>query len=474
MKIMSASKHIDVICIVVTVFAVLLTVLFMNGTALGIEAIADGDGGDGMFTKNDKNGAWDTAGATEIVLTGDSGTVTGGGAYVYDGSVHILQGGKYVLSGTLKNGSVVVEAKKNDKIWLLLDSVSLHCEDSAAILVEEAGKVFLTLAEGTENSVSSGAEYREDAVSSGIDGVIYSRDDLTVNGSGSLTVTAAYKHGIVGNDDLVIVGPKLEITAPQDGIHANDSGRFADMDLTISAGDDGITVKNDDETSYLYIESGRINITSCYEGIESIDITVAGGTIDIRSTDDGINASGRGSNSVIRITGGDITIINETGRDADGLDSNGDIFISGGTVFISVTAEGGSSAIDYGSENGGVCKISGGTVIAAGSSAMAEGFDSSSEQCFLMYNTSVVSEKTAISLNNSAGQTLISETIPCSFSSLIVSTPDLKLGETCTLSIGETETEITVDNSSPTGGFGGFGRGGFGKGNGGRTGRSFG
>ena len=469
---MSTHKHIDIICMVFTIFAVLLTALFLNGKALGITAMTDDDGGDGIFTESDRNGAWDTAGATEIALTGNGADIKGNGAYVYNGDVHILYAGKYILSGDLSNGSIIVDADGDDKIWVLLNGVSLHCDDSAAILVEQADKVFLTLAEGTENTVSAGAEYSEDAVSDKIDGVIYSRDDLTINGSGSLTVTAGYKHGIVGNDDLVIVGPKIEITAPQDGIHANDSVRLAEMDLTISAGDDGITVSNDDETAWLYVESGSIDIPSCYEGLEAIDVTIAGGTIDIRPTDDGINANGRGGNSVIRITGGDIVILNETGRDADGLDSNGDLYISGGNVFISVSTS--SCALDYGSEYGGVCEISGGTVIAAGGSSMAEGFDSSSEQAFLMYNTSAVSAGTEISLKNSAGKTLASETIPCGFSSLIISTPEMKLGETCTLMIGETETEVVIDNSSASTGFGGFSGLGGGKPGGGKMGRSFG
>lgn len=450
---MSTSKHIDSICIVVLLFALLLTGLFMNGTALGITPIIDGDSEDGEFIANDLNADWDNTGATRITLTGDDASVKGNGAYVYDGDVHILYAGEYILTGELTDGSVIIDADSNDKIWILLDGVSLHCEDNAAIVIEQADKVFLTLASGTENSVSSGAEYKTEADSTGIDGTIYSRDDLTINGSGSLSVTAKYRHGIVCNDNLVITGGRIEIEAVQDGIHANDSARIADADITINAGDDGITVSNDDESGYIYIESGSITIPACYEGIEAVDITIAGGVLDIMPTDDGLNANGRGSNSVIRITGGDITIINETGRDADGLDSNGDIYISGGNTFISVTGSGGNCAIDYGSENGGVCEVSGGTVIAAGGSTMAEGFDSSSEQCFIMYNTSNTSAGTTISLKNSAGTVLLSETIPCSFSSVVISTSELQMGETCTISIGDTEEEITVDNASNSNGF---------------------
>ena len=449
---MSTSKHIDVICIVVLLCTLLVTGLFVNGKALGVGAVTDGDAGDGLFTANDLNAGWDTSGATRITLTGGGGSVKGNGAYIHGGDVHIVYAGRYVLSGELTDGSVIIDADGDDKIWLLLDGVSLHCEDSAAILVEQAKKVFLTLADGTENIVSGGGTYSEDAVSAKIDGAIYSRDDLTINGGGSLTVTAGYKHGIVCNDNLVITGGTIDITAAQDGIHANDSVSIANADLTVSAGDDGVTVSNDDETAWLYVESGRISIPSCYEGLEAIDITIAGGVIDIRPTDDGINANGRGNRSVIRITGGDITIINETGRDADGLDSNGSIYISGGNILISVNTS--SYALDYGGENGGVCQISGGTVVAAGGSAMAEGFDSSSEQCFIMYNTSTAPAGTTVTLKNEAGTTLVSETIPCGFSSVVISTPELRMGETCTISVGDSSAEITVDNSSNSNGFG--------------------
>ena len=257
---MSTSKRIDKICLVVCLLSLLLTGLFMNGEALGIEVITDADAGDGQFTANDLNGNWNRSGATQITLTGNGGSVKGSGAYVNDGDVHILYAGTYILSGELTNGSVIVEAGSSDKIWILLDGVSLHCDDSAALLVEQAGKVFLTLADGTENSISSGAEYGSESVSAGIDGAVYSRDDLTINGSGSLCVTAEYQHAIVCNDDLVVIGAVMEITAPQDGIHANDSARFAEAAITINAGDDGVTVSNDAETGYVYVESGSISI----------------------------------------------------------------------------------------------------------------------------------------------------------------------------------------------------------------------
>lgn len=456
---MAAHKHIDTICIVIIMFTLLLTILFMNGKALGIQTSASEENSDAMFTTNDLDADWDTAGATKIVLSDEGSTVSGNGAYVYNGDIHIVYAGKYIISGGLSDGSVIVEADGDDKIWLMLSGVSIHCEDDAAIRVEQAGKVFLTLQDGTGNTLSSGASYDEEAVSAGVDGTIYSRDDLTINGAGSLQVTAEYQHGIVCNDDFVITGGTLNVTAIQDAIHANDSARIKDANLTLSAGDDGITVSNDEETSFLYVESGNISIPSCCEGLEAVQITVAGGTLDIAAADDGLNANGYSGNSVINITGGEITVTVENGRDADGIDSNKDIYISGGKLFVSVSDSGGSCAIDCGSEYGGKCEISGGTVLACGSSGMAEGFDSSSTQGFLM-QTASASAGTTVTVKDADGNELISEEVPCSFSSVLVSTPNMKIGDTCTLIVGDTETEMTIDNASNGGSFGGFGGGG--------------
>lgn len=448
---MSTHKHFNKICYAVLAVTLMITIIFMNGKALGIAVMANEDSESDMFTVNDLNSDWDSSDAAEIILSDHNSTINGNGAYIYDNNIYIAAAGKYILSGSLSDGSIIISAGSDDKIWLLFKDVSIHCSDNAAIQIEQADKVFLTLADETENTLSSGAEYSADAVSSGIDGTVYSHDDLTINGSGILNITAEYQHGIVCNDDLVITGGNISITAVQDGLHANDSIRIKDSAINISAGDDGITASNDDETANLYVESGKINISSCYEGLEAIDVTIAGGTIDIAATDDGINANGSGQNSVINITGGNITITNSDGRDADGLDSNKDIYISGGKILISVS-DNSNNAIDYGSENGGVCEISGGTVLACGSSSMAEGFDSSSAQGFIMYTESAAAG-TTVSVANSDGGELLSEEIPYSFSSVVISTPEMNIGDTCILTIGESEETITIDNTTVSSGF---------------------
>ncbi len=453
---MSKSRYINKICAFAIIAALIITILFMSGKSFGLQTIVAEENESGEFTANDQNADWNTSSATVITLTGDGGTVKGNGAYIYDGDVYIVYAGKYVITGELNDGSVIVDADGDDKIWIQLNNANLTSSDGPALLVENAEKVFLTLAEGTVNTLTSGESFSEDAVENGYDGTIYSKDDLTINGNGSLSVTGHYAHGIVCNDDLVITGGTIQIEAADDAIHANDSVRIANANLTLTAGDDGITVSNDDGSDYFYIESGTLTITSCYEGIEANIVTISGGTITITPTDDGINATG--TESSVDITGGTLTIINSDGRDADGIDSNGSIHISGGFVFVSVPSDGVSTAIDYGSENNGELLLDGGTVIASGSSGMLEGVSQDSTQGFVVYTGDGTDAETEFTLTDSDGIVLLNETIPIGFNALILTTQDMVNGESYTLTIGEEETTLTAGESSETfGGMGGFG-----------------
>ena len=152
---MSTHKNFDKICVVVLIVTLLLTILFMNGSRLGIETIIDEDSEANSqsvyFTTNDLNGTWDTSTATVIRLQGSTASVTGGGAYVLNGSVYITGAGWYVVSGTLDDGSIVVDAASSSKVWILLNGVTIACSDDACLRVNQADKVFITLAEGTEN-----------------------------------------------------------------------------------------------------------------------------------------------------------------------------------------------------------------------------------------------------------------------------------------------------------------------------------
>ncbi len=449
---MSTSKHIDKICIAIVCLTLVLTILFTFGEKLGITVIhsEEDENTSEMFTANDLNAEWDTAGACNIVLSGDSATINGNGAYFNNNTLYITYAGKYVISGTL-DGSIYVDADGDDKIWLLFDNVDITSKTEPPLYIKQADKIFLTLKENSQNTLV----FENDDEETKIDGCIFSRDDLTVNGKGNLTVTSDNLHGIVCNDNLVFTGGNINVTAKVDGVHAHDAIKICNTTITVSAGDDGLHAGNDDETALFYLESGNINITECYEGIEANDITIAGGSVNITPSDDGINANGNGKASLITVLGGDITVINKNGRDADGFDSNGSINISGGNVFISVAGTGTNNAIDYGSENGGKCTISGGTVIACGSSQMTECPDSDSTQGFIMGMVSG-SENETISVLGANGKEIISKEIPCSFTSVIISSPDIAVGDIVTLKVGNNEMEITVNNTK-SGGMGDFG-----------------
>ena len=599
---MSTHNTLDKICVAIVICSLVLTALFMNGEALRITKIVDEDAeqnsDSAYFTTNDQNGSWDTTGAAVITLTGDGASISGNGAYVYDGNVVIAEAGRYVFSGNLEDGSIIVDTHDSSKVWILLDGVEINCSDDACIQVDQADKVFLTLAEGSQNILTSGSVYSDAALSDGTDGAIFAHDDLTINGGGSLTVTVQYSHGISANDDLVITGGTITISAVDDAIHVNDSIRIKDAAITATAGDDGLLTTNEVENGYLYIESGTLDITAsgdgihttgditvaggeinisagddgihsddsvfvqsgtilisnCYEGVEALIIDVSGGDVSINCEDDGFNAnggsgdmfggggqmgggrndgtfghggmqgsgtddgmtgerptppdmgeegmtgerptppgmgeegttgerptppdmgeegmsggmpagqetetaSGSGQSSAdtedvetyISISGGNIRIVNEIGQDADGLDSNGDIKISGGTIYISLLGTGSNCAVDYASESGGVAEITGGTIIACGASSMAEGFDSTSTQASILYNTSTVAEAgTTLTVTDADGSVLLSWEVPCSFSSALISCPEMKVGGTYTVSAGGTSEEITLEDVSTT------------------------
>lgn len=457
---MSTGKHFSALCALVLALALAVTVLFMNGEALGIRVIRDEDSeaheDSGYFTSNDQNTAWTAA--TAITLSGDTATVSGSGAYANGGSVTIASAGYYDVTGTLTDGSLIVDAGKNAKVFLRLNGVTITCSDDAAIRVNQADKVFLTLAEGTENTVTSGETYSEAALADKTDGAIFAHDDLTINGSGALTVTAAYKHGIAANDSLRITGGKITVTAPADTVHVNDSLHITGADITLSAGDDAIH----SDTS-VAILGGSITVNTCCEGIEAPEILVEDGAVTVTSTDDGINACGTetsdGSLPSVTISGGTVTLLNPSGRDADGIDSNGNIDINGGLVYISLVGDGGNCALDYGSENGGACRINGGTVVACGGSTMLETMSENSAQPSILYAGTTQAAGTEIALQDSSGKILLTYAAPNSFSAVLVSCPEMATGSTYTLTLGDTAQEIPLTQVATTygvsGGMGG-------------------
>ncbi len=503
-----------------------------------------------------------------------------------DGTVTVTEGGTYRFDSS-HSGQIIVEAGKKDEVRLVLEGANITCQSSAAIYIKSADKVYITLAEGTENTVSTtGAFVQTD--DNTVDGAIFSKTDLTVNGAGALTVTCAQGHGIVCKDDLKIASGSFTVEAAGQGITGKDSLSIADGSFRITAGTDGLHSKNDEDatlgnlyiaggsfqitagadgldasnaltvlggditvktgggsaagtqqsgswggratasdTSYkglkagktllisggqlnvdaqedalhcndtvqisggtltlaagddgihadtlLDISAGAITVTKSYEGLESATILITGGQMDITASDDGLNAAGGSDGSgsggawggdMFADDGSGITIAGGTllvDAGGDGVDSNGTLTVTGGTVYVDGPTNSGNGALDC----NGTAAISGGTVIAVGASGMAENFDSSSTQGSILYTLSASqSSGTKVQLTDENGTVLASHTARKSFNSVVISAPGLEQGKTYTLTVGSQSFEIVMDGTVYSNG-GGFGGGGFGTGGGG-------
>lgn len=270
-----------------------------------------------MFTKRDLSGTYEESEAVKITLSGKTATCDSSNVQIEDGVVTIKAAGVYVLSGTLTDGTIVVDAGDDDKVQLVLDGVSITAADYAAIYAKNADKVFVTLAEGTENSLTVSGDYVQ-TDDNNVDAVIFAKCDLTLNGNGSLTVKDTTGHGIVSKDDLVVTGGTYMIDSQDHCLNGKDSVRIADGTFTLICDEDGIHAGNDDQQDgYIYIEGGDIDISvgddamhaeglliiaggdidisKSYEGIEGYKILVTGGDIDVAASDDGFNAAGGSS-----------------------------------------------------------------------------------------------------------------------------------------------------------------------------------
>lgn len=308
-----------------------------------------------MFTKRDKQSDYTSEDATEITLSDSKSTCNSPAVRISDNQITITRTGTYVLSGSLTNGQIVVDAS-GEKVQIVLKDASINCDTSAAIYVKSADKVFVTLAENTSNTLTNTKDFVA-IDDNNIDAVIFSKSDLSLNGSGTLTIHAAYGHGIVSKDDLVITSGTYDITAARHALSGKDSVRIADGVFTLNAKKDGIHSENtdNDEKGFIYIADGTFSITCDSDGMDAEEtLQVDGGTITIAAGDDGLHADGD-----LVLNDGTITIT----KSYEGLEGK------------TVTITGGSYAVT--SSDDGVNAAGDGT---AGDSSDSASSDSSKEQ----------------------------------------------------------------------------------------------
>lgn len=562
-----------------------------------------------MFTERDLAGTYEESGAVYVTLSGDGIIGETDGVAINGQTVTITAEGTYIFSGTLSEGQIVVDAD-NAKVQIVFDNVDITCASSAAVYVKSAEKVFVTLAEGAQNTLRNTDEYVA-IDDNNIDAVIFAKSDLTLNGTGSLTIVSAEGHGIVSKDDLKITGGTYDIIAAGHALSGKDSVRIADGTFILTAEKDGIHAENadDEEKGYIYIadgdfaitsdgdgmdasnivqiedgtfditagggaansqkthesdmpgggmsqnierpdgesmppmgekpdgenmpqdtttdesgtstkgikaggsmylnggtyqidsaddsihsnanitiadgtytlatgddgvhaddalivNGGTITVTESYEGMEGLTVTINDGTIDITASDDGINTAGgtdqsgfgtfgdhfKGMDSAddeteettdnemwMELNGGYIHIL----AGGDGVDSNGDLTINGGEIYIDGPSDNGNSAIDYGDRSSAY--MNGGTLVAIGSSGMAEGMSDSSKQEVLMVKLGEQMEAGDVVLTDSEGNVIVSYTALKSYDCVIISTAEVESGATYTLITSGTTTEVTAE-----------------------------
>ena len=235
-----------------------------------------------MFTERDLAGTYEESGAVYVTLSDDGITGETAGVAINGQTMTITAEGTYIFSGTLSEGQIVVDAD-NAKVQIVFDNVDITCASSAAVYVKSAEKVFVTLAEGSQNTLRNTDEYVA-IDDNNIDAVIFAKSDLTLNGTGSLTIVSAEGHGIVSKDDLKITGGTYDITAAGHALSGKDSVRIADGTFILTAEKDGIHAENadDEEKGYIYIADGDFTITSDGDGMDASNIVqIEDGTFDI-------------------------------------------------------------------------------------------------------------------------------------------------------------------------------------------------
>lgn len=428
-----------------------------------------------VLAANSKAGKWtaiDESNVTDIDLSAAQGTVT------------ISEAGTYRLSGTF-TGQVVVDAPEDANVGLILDNATITNDAAQAILVSSAKNVAIKLV-GT-NKVADATSYAEDASGTA---AIFSATDLAIFGEGSLEVQGRGADGIATKDDLYIESGTITVTAADDGIRGKDSLTIAGGTVTVTAGNSALKSNQDsDETKGYVVVSGgtvklkatkdgihaatdavltggtvlidagddgihadatalvegaSVDVTSSVEGLEGAQVVINSGTVNLASSDDGINGSVDSGQALVLITGGKV-VVNAAG---DGIDSNGSITQTGGDVVVYGPTDNGNGALDYDASY----TFSGGTLWALGSTGMAMAPSNVTAGSFVMSNVTAAAGDN-VKVTDSSGKVFAEVTAAKNAQNVVFASADLSKGTEYTITAGSNTATATAGTA--TGGMGG-------------------
>ncbi len=290
---------------------------------------------------------WDSADVTQIALSDGTITVNGAGAAVSGSTVTIMEAGNYNFSGSLTNGQIVVDTDADGIVRLILNGVNISNSSTTPIYIANADEAMIVLAEGTTNEVADSVNYvfasaEEDEPNA----AVFSKADLTIYGTGSLTVNANYNDGIVSKDGLIIASGTLTVNAVDDGVRGKDYLVIDNGTLTVNAGGDGLKSDNEEDAGagYIAITNGAFNITaggdaiSAYTSVQISDgqfalVSGGGSTASVADTE---SAKGIKAGVSVQIDGG---TFNLNAAD-DALHANGSVTVNGGTLTIAAADDG--------------------------------------------------------------------------------------------------------------------------------------
>lgn len=241
---------------------------------------------DSMVNYQDDDLYSEVENAEKIQLNGTEAGFDSSAAVIFEeNTLTIKAGGTYMISGNLDDGQISIDSEDKKTVRLVLDGVDINSSDTAAINVVNAEKTVISLEEGTENIISDGEQYvYEDSDTDEPNAAIFSKDDLTINGSGSLIVDGNYNNGITSKDELKITGGDIQITAADDGLMGRDLVAVTAGTIAIEAGGDGIKTSNDKDAAKgnIALEGGEFSIVSGKDGIQSIaSLYITDGTFTI-------------------------------------------------------------------------------------------------------------------------------------------------------------------------------------------------